>query len=462
MNRRELEQDLQDLFEGRLDAERFKTLQRVLRSDPETRGIYLDYAELHSNLQFRAEGTDLMQVVSMEKVVERSQRRFFRIAFTGAVAAVLVGMAAMTFILTRPPSPVLTFKVSPGTRFVTSHPGVEKDAPAGRAMQPGSRLEVSSGTVELDFASGVRGIVRGPADLTLQRDDLLDLANGTVWFEVPAKAVGFQVATPDFVLTDLGTEFGIVSEPNFLDEVHVFAGRVEVRHRKGLKTTTQLRKGEARFAGPAGRWREIPIRRDHFLDELPTTVIEPRIQVSEQSNMEQFVYAGDVSDADLLHGLTPVTTGWNIAGAASPLELTDGIHGVGFDQVPGDRVQGAWTTVGATAEYNLGLSPGGAGWNITSIQSIADWNSAGFGNQAWTVEVKPVGGSYRILHTVNCHPLAGDRIDGGGATKVVLTDKSGVLAKGIESIKFTAGHVANSVDNAFVWREVDVFGRPAR
>ncbi len=52
------------------------------------------------------------------------------------------------------------------------------------------------------------------------------------------------------------------------------------------------------------------------------------------------------------------------------------------------------------------------------------------------------------------------RIDGGGATKVVLRGKSGVLASGIESIKFTASHVAGSVDNAFVWRELDVFGAP--
>ena len=460
MNRRELEQNLQDLFEGRLDAERFKTLQRVLRSDPETREIYLDCAELHSNLQFRAEGTDLMQVMSMEKVVERRQRKIFWGALKGAVAAVLVGMVAMAFIVTRPPSPVLTFKVSPGTRVVTSHRDSGDDTPQGQVLQPGSRLEVSSGTVELDFASGVRGIVRGPADLTLQRDDLLDLVNGTVWFEVPAKAVGFQVSTPDFVLTDLGTEFGIVSEPNFLDEVHVFAGRVEVRHRQGLKTTTQLTKGEARFAEPTGRWREIPVRRDHFLDELPTTVLEPRIQVSEQSNTEQLAYAGDVSASDLLHGLTPVTTGWNTSYGASPLELTDGIHGGAFAEVP-DDVQGAYTTVGATAEYHLGDGPTGHGHDIASIQSIADWNSVGFGNQAWTVEVKPVGGAYRILHTVNYHPLTGGQIASGGATMVVLTDKSGVLAKGIEAIKFTAGHVANSVNNSFVWREVDVFGRPA-
>ena len=75
--------------------------------------------------------------------------------------------------------------------------------------------------------------------------------------------------------------------------------------------------------------------------------------------------------------------------------------------------------------------------------------------------MKPVGGDYRILHTVNYHPLTSQLLDGGGATKVLLSDKSGILASGIESIKFTASHVAGSIDNAFVWRELDVFGSPA-
>ena len=76
------------------------------------------------------------------------------------------------------------------------------------------------------------------------------------------------------------------------------------------------------------------------------------------------------------------------------------------------------------------------------------------------MEVKPVGGSYRILHTVNYHPLTSQALDGGGSTRVILTGRSGVLARGIEAIRFTASHVAGSVDNAFVWRELDVFGKP--
>ena len=42
---------------------------------------------------------------------------------------------------------------------------------------------------------------------------------------------------------------------------------------------------------------------------------------------------------------------------------------------------------------------------------------------------------------------------------MTLTDADGVLATGIEGIRVTAGRVAGSHANAFVWRELDVFGR---
>jgi hypothetical protein len=173
---------------------------------------------------------------------------------------------------------------------------------------------------------------------------------------------------------------------------------------------------------------------------------------TEVNSTTQYTYA-PVSNADLLHGLTATTTGWQNINDAHSSELNDGIHGVGYQEVSGDKVQGAWTSVGATAEYDLGLGDGD-GWDITSITSIADWVNVKFGNQAWTVEVKAVGGSYATLETVDYQPLAG-----GGTTKVTLTDDTGVLASGVEFIKFTANQVNGGANaGAFIWREVDVVG----
>lgn len=164
-------------------------------------------------------------------------------------------------------------------------------------------------------------------------------------------------------------------------------------------------------------------------------------------------YVADVSTSDLIQGKTPVTTGWNTGNGANPAKLTDGIHGRSF-ATAGNMVESAWTTVGATAEYQLGTGPNGTGFDIFSIQSIAAWVNVAFGNQAWIVEVKPVGGSYVNLATVNYQPL-----NAGGATRVVLSGPGPLLASGVEAIRFTANQVNNGANGgAFVWRELDVFG----
>ena len=170
------------------------------------------------------------------------------------------------------------------------------------------------------------------------------------------------------------------------------------------------------------------------------------------SSDNEMAYTGDTSDSDLLHGLTATTSGWNLGGGASPQRLNDGSHGTTYETVPGEPVQGAWTTVGATAEFAFGKA-----FDLTRIQSIAGWNSAGFGNQAWTVELKLQGAdSYSTLAAVDHQPLGG----AAGASKVTLTDPSGILASGVTAIRLTANAVNGGAHGgAFVWREFDVFGK---
>jgi hypothetical protein len=127
-----------------------------------------------------------------------------------------------------------------------------------------------------------------------------------------------------------------------------------------------------------------------------------------------------------------------------------------FDDVAGAAVATiAWTTVGATATYDLGVGEGGAGWDITSIQSIAAWNSAAFGNQGYTIELQLVdAGDFIPLATVDEQPLTDV-----GATKVTLTHDSGVLARGVQFIRFTANSInAGANGGAFTFREIDVEG----
>jgi hypothetical protein len=177
---------------------------------------------------------------------------------------------------------------------------------------------------------------------------------------------------------------------------------------------------------------------------------------SEVNSTTQFAYASDVISSDLINGLTPITIGWNTTQQASPLELNDGIHGLGFSAVSGDNVQGAWTTVGATATYNLGTGANGLGYDITSVQSIADWENVRFGNQNWTLAVRLVGSSSFVnVATVDYQPITTAN-SGIGTTKVTM---SNLNLTNIEYFRVTAASVNSGTNaGAFVWRELDVSG----
>ena len=207
-----------------------------------------------------------------------------------------------------------------------------------------------------------------------------------------------------------------------------------------MSDTTNLTMGLAAIAGLAFT----------AISAHAAVTIDPAFSGSftEVSSLTDGAFEGDQSGSDLLNGLTAtVATGWRIENGATVAELNDGIHG-GF---PGGKdAEGTWSDEGAIAEYYLGTNA--LGYDITSIQAIASWMNAGFGNQVWTVEVKRVGAGYALLATVDYAPFN----NAGGATKVNLT---GLDATGIESIKFTAGSTAGkSIGDDFVFREIDVVG----
>ena len=173
------------------------------------------------------------------------------------------------------------------------------------------------------------------------------------------------------------------------------------------------------------------------------TIIPVRVNSTTQS-----AYAGDVSSSDLLDGLTGVDSGvpWKLPSS----RVNNGSHGPDTD-----TGHISWADPGSAVTFDLGLGINGLGWDITSIQTIAAWNSAGFGNQGYTIEVQlkdAVG--FTTLTTELYNPLGG----GGGATKITLTDDTGVLASGVEFIRFTHNSVPGTSGGEVTYREFDVFG----
>lgn len=177
---------------------------------------------------------------------------------------------------------------------------------------------------------------------------------------------------------------------------------------------------------------------------------------------DELTFAADVSTSDLLHGIQGTGGSW-LANGSSPDGLNDGANGGDFDAMRLPALVGAaWARDSNPAsfrEFSLGTGANGLGFDITEIQSIAAWQGAGFSNQFYTVSVRFVGAAtFTTLTTVDYQPFPALPANNGGSTKVNITDTTGVLAGGVEAIRFDILDTISNNGGGTVFREIDVFG----
>ncbi|MBK1830146.1 hypothetical protein JIN77_05395 [Verrucomicrobiaceae bacterium R5-34] len=269
-----LESRIQSLLDGSIDESNFHHLEDELLASPEARAIYYQYAALHQGLEFRLSrstaGTSMTGLADARSHLERLRSR--RIAVFAAAALVIISLVCMRLYFVAPSQkPEAQFATAPGTVFTLTHSGKNKSGNEHH-LAPESRLQVSQGTVELNFSNGVQAIVQGPADMTLHDENKLYIDTGTGWFHVPEQAKGFTVVTRELKVIDLGTEFGVLSHPEKDDEVHVFKGKVQVEALHGVKKSTSLTAGEAVLVRPYGRFQVVTNTPEGFQHELPKTL----------------------------------------------------------------------------------------------------------------------------------------------------------------------------------------------
>jgi hypothetical protein len=155
-----------------------------------------------------------------------------------------------------------------------------------RPLSSGQQLKLLSGLVEVEYATGARIILQGPAEYVIggsadtPHSRLLIphspnagyLSLGKLAAHVPPSASGFTIASPDATVKDLGTEFAMLVEKIAADpkpagstsgtatEVHVLTGHVDVAVRpaslpsqQGVVASVGVQQSEMLSAGQALR-----------------------------------------------------------------------------------------------------------------------------------------------------------------------------------------------------------------
>jgi len=113
-----------------------------------------------------------------------------------------------------------------------------------------------------------------------------------------------------------------------------------------------------------------------------------------------------------------------------------------------------------TITYTLDTSVDTYGYDITQIRSIMGWNAASttLANQDFDIEVSLVGSdSFANIHTVTYTPFTTG--DGNKSSMVTVTDNTGVIASGVDQLRFTYRQTGTwGSSPGAVIRELDVEG----
>lgn len=226
--------ELRDLTEayvlGALEPGQIETLEARLLADEEARLFFLGYLEVHAGLAWEFRGTDLplpeLSAEDESSVIRPA--RWSGVAWRWALplAALVVLLLIISSLWNPTPEAAGTPPVLASVKASLHGQWADgREVAVGEALPLGI-LELQSGLVELETASGTTLLLEAPVRLRL-RDALHGtLLSGNLVVRMPKGKSGFVVEMPQMRVTDLGTEFGVSVASNGESRVQVFDGEV--------------------------------------------------------------------------------------------------------------------------------------------------------------------------------------------------------------------------------------------
>ncbi|MBL8892460.1 MAG: FecR domain-containing protein [Planctomycetaceae bacterium] len=231
-------------LEGELSREQSAELNQLL-SDPAVEAEFQAALRMHVDLAEaltcdlpRLSAAELERLKQLEHLGGPHRKRFPSIHLDfpttgwiwtlGSVMGLLL-IGAFAFRYFSPPTAGPDQWGDPRIAQITRAASTEIADRDDSSIRAGDVIEFATGMLEVEFESGVRLLFGGPSRFRIDSAAMLTLDFGEVSGIVPPTGSGFRIRTPDGIVEDIGTEFGVrVPMGQHQTTVSVFKGEVKV------------------------------------------------------------------------------------------------------------------------------------------------------------------------------------------------------------------------------------------
>jgi hypothetical protein len=268
---------VQRLLDDQIQPEEMARLQTAILQDPQVRDYYINsllacaVIRRSSLVTGDLSESDLIRAIS-DRDSQPAARRLVRpICSIAAVLVLAVLILASLSLFHRGPQ-------GPAIGRLTSVYQARWDGPhprPGQPLYPGS-YHLREGLARLELGQGSDILLQAPCGVELQGVNEMTLTSGRLTAVVSPQARGFQVQTPTALITDLGTKFGVLADPNGKTEAHVLTGRISVAldpNRSDRTAPLVVGEGLAAVVDASGRTIQagLPVQEGRFFWDLPQT-----------------------------------------------------------------------------------------------------------------------------------------------------------------------------------------------
>lgn len=237
---------------GQLEPEEFQQLEKELLASKESRADYLRAVRVDAALHEVSSRLREEAPIGRVSVLKRTS-----IALAAAAALALGIPGVWKNFHREPPSPLAGSSATEEIATMADTRDCKWKQSASLKVEnrlSAGMLELESGVALIEFDSGAKLALQGPARLELISAKLARLHFGNATVRCDQGLYSFSLQTPTSTVIDLGTEFGVAVEPSGLSEVHVLDGEVEVAEatNKEQQSTSFLSVGETMILASNG------------------------------------------------------------------------------------------------------------------------------------------------------------------------------------------------------------------